>query len=230
MKIFLMLLLIQTFPDQVIVDELYNAKTLPRDQWYEVGHIDNGSSKDCINQYLAPNFQNSYWRIVKKEKSEDCREDGGEVLITKKKSEIFKFQKNAQGVELTLTQDQRETWNWSLWNFKKKSFLKMGKLTTIEPIIEDGLICEHYNVRCEPLIQKKCQACINGHVPVIGSGCSQHTRICGTDCGGRDQVACSQGLVSDGNTLNLVCPHQKRGAICNKGLTAYCFNNIVYCK
>ena len=233
MKSFLMMLLLPLLSEQIQISDLYTSKTLPRDQWYEVASIIKPDHKICVNQFLAIDYRKSYWQLVKKEKETECRQEGGEVLKQKDHSEISKFHKNARGVEIIMVQKEREVWNWKLWNFKQKSLISiLGEVSHKKnhATLDKETLCQHFNVRCEQLVNKDCSQCESGFMPVVGTGCGKHSKICVSECGGRNQVACSQGIVSEGNVLNLVCPHQKKGALCRKGLTAFCLNHIVYCK
>ena len=233
MKSFLMMLLLPLLSEQIQVSDLFTPKTLPRDQWYEVATIEQSDHKICVNQFLAIDYKKSFWQLVKKEKEVECRQEGGDILERRDHSEISKFHKNARGVEIIMVEKEREVWNWKLWNFKKKSLISLlngNEKKHSSEFLDKETLCQHYNVRCEKLVDKDCSQCKDGFMPVVGTGCSQHSKICVSECGGRNQVACSQGIVSEGNVLNLVCPHQKKGALCRKGLTAFCLNHIVYCK
>lgn len=226
------MLLIQVYPAQIHISELYSPKTLPRDQWYEVASIDDGDYKNCINQFLAANYRESYWGITRIKKSDECRDSFEKINKIVAKSEFFSIKKTQVGLEFILQGKDRIHKKVKLWNFQKNKFIKLGKFVKEEAkMLESGDYCERYNNNCEPLIAVNCERCSNGWINVVGDGCLvNHSKMCLKSCGAKGEVACSQGNVSEGKVLNLVCPEQRHGAICEKGLTVYCFEHTVYCK
>ena len=245
MKTFLMLIFLTSYSADLKINNLYNPRVLPRDQFYELASLDKDKKsreKYCFIQYLAEDFRQSFWGVTLAKKDEDCKQtvDREEYLKKEINSEVFKisFNKQRSKVSFVLTGKKRTEWSFKPWNYQheQESVIALSRSKTKVAIktLQDSTICRNYTRSPECLEikedRKDCDQCQSGWRATVGSGCENKTLICSSECGSREKIACSQGRVEESMRMNLVCPNQIEGAICHKGLTAYCYEDIVYCK
>lgn len=234
---YLMLLLIQLSSTHITINRHYTPQNLPRDQWYEVMNFTIDDQRYCVSQFLASHYRESFWGIIPVASQLSCEDFLETKTSYQMGSEFFRVEKNQEGLIFTLEEGARIYEKLRLWGFREDKSLNFNipssvSLEETSKILEQGDYCVRYNQKCEKIINEDCSRCKNGWMNTVGDGCKDHyTKVCASECGGAGERACPQGLIANPEeAMGLVCPLQVIGAICNEGLTAYCYEHNVFCK